>query len=44
LTRPVYDITAGYIRKQKKVDISGNSNVNILDYDCGCPGKGSKSC
>ncbi|MDP2076572.1 MAG: 5'-nucleotidase C-terminal domain-containing protein, partial [Sulfuricurvum sp.] len=44
LTRPVYDITAGYIRKQKKVDISGNSNVNILDYDCGCPAKGSKRC
>ena len=44
LTRPVYDITSSYIKKQKKVDISGNSNVNILDYDCGCPKKGSKSC
>ncbi|MDP3466455.1 MAG: thiosulfohydrolase SoxB [Sulfuricurvum sp.] len=44
LTRPVYDVTANYIRRQKNVNIDGTSNVNILDYDCGCPRKGSKSC
>jgi len=44
LTRPVYDVTADYIRRQKSVNIDGTSNVNILDYDCGCPRKGSKSC
>jgi len=44
LTRPVYDVTAEYIRRQKTVNISGNSNVKILDYSCGCPKKGSKGC
>ncbi len=44
LTRPVYDVTAEYIRRQKTVDISANSNVRILDYACGCPKKGSKGC
>lgn len=44
LTRPVYDVTAEYIRRQKTVNISGNSNVKILDYNCGCPKKGSKGC
>jgi sulfur-oxidizing protein SoxB len=44
LTRPVYEVTADYIRRQKSVNIDGTSNVNILDYDCGCPRKGSKSC
>lgn len=44
LTRPVYDVTAAYIRRQKNVNISGNSNVRLMDYDCGCPKKGSKRC
>ncbi|KFN39220.1 MAG: sulfur oxidation protein SoxB [Sulfuricurvum sp. MLSB] len=44
LTRPVYDVTAEYIRRQKTVNISGNSNVRIMDYNCGCPKKGSKGC
>ena len=43
LTRPVYDVTADYIRRQKNVNIDGTSNVKILDYDCGCPRKGSRS-
>jgi S-sulfosulfanyl-L-cysteine sulfohydrolase len=30
--RPVYDITADYIKRQKTVQISPNSNVNILDF------------
>jgi S-sulfosulfanyl-L-cysteine sulfohydrolase len=44
LTRPVYDVTAAYIRRQKNVNISGNSNVRLMDYDCGCPKKGSRGC
>lgn len=44
LIRPVYDVTAEYIRRQKTVDISGNSNVRITDYACGCPKKGAKGC
>lgn len=44
LIRPVYDVAADYIRRQKSLDISGNSNVRLLDYDCGCPKKGSKGC
>lgn len=44
LTRPVYDVTAEYIRRQKTLNISGNSNVRIMDYNCGCPKKGSKGC
>ena len=43
-TRPVYDVTRDYIKRQKVVNVSNESNVNILDYDCGCPEKGSKSC
>ena len=38
--RPVYDVVSDYIRKQKVIDISNHSNVNVLDYDCGCPKKG----
>lgn len=44
LTRPVYDVTSAYIRRQKNVNISGNSNVRIMDYDCGCPKKGARGC
>jgi len=38
--RPVYDVVSDYIRKQKVIDISNHSNVNVIDYDCGCPKKG----
>jgi sulfur-oxidizing protein SoxB len=40
--RPVYDIVSDYIRKQKVIDISNQSNVQVLDYDCGCPKQGGK--
>ena len=42
--RPVYDVTRDYIRRQKVVNVSNESNVTIVDYDCGCPTKGSTSC
>lgn len=44
LTRPVYDVTSAYVRRQKTINISGNSNVRILDYSCGCPKKGKSGC
>jgi len=40
--RPVYEVVSDYIRKKKVVDISMESNVKVLDYDCGCPAKGAK--
>jgi len=43
-TRAVYDVTRDYIRSKRVVDVSNKSNVNILDYECGCPVKGSMSC
>jgi len=43
-TRAVYDVTRDYIRNKRIVDVSNKSNVNILDYECGCPVKGSMSC
>jgi len=42
--RAVYDITRDYIKRQKVVDVSNESNVTLLDYKCGCPEKGKKSC
>ena len=42
--RPVYDVTRDYIKKQKVVDVSNAGNVTLVDYDCGCPVKGSRSC
>jgi len=42
--RAVYDVTRDYIRSRRIVDVSNESNVNILDYECGCPVKGSMSC
>ena len=42
--RAVYDVTRDYIKKQKIVDVSNKGNVTLIDYDCGCPVKGSKSC
>ncbi len=42
--RPVYDVVRDYIRRQKVVDVSNEGNVTLLDYSCGCPVKGKKSC
>ena len=42
--RPVYDVTRDYIKRQKIVDVSNEGNVTLVDYDCGCPVKGSRSC
>ncbi|MEA3371228.1 MAG: thiosulfohydrolase SoxB [Campylobacterota bacterium] len=42
--RAVYDVTRDYIKKQKVVDVSNAGNVTLVDYDCGCPVKGSRSC
>lgn len=40
--RAVYEVVSDYIRKQKVVDISPESNVKVLDFACGCPKKGAK--
>ena len=40
--RAVYEVVSDYIRKQKTIDISMKSNVQVLDFDCGCPIKGAK--
>jgi len=40
--RAVYEIVSDYIRKEKSVDISMQSNVKVLDFDCGCPSQGAK--
>lgn len=42
--RPVYDVVRDYIKRKKVVDVSNEGNVTLLDYDCGCPLKGSRSC
>ena len=42
--RPVYDIVRDYIKRQGVVDVSNAGNVTLVDYDCGCPVKGSRSC
>jgi len=42
--RAVYDVTRDYIKRQKVVDVSNEGNVTLVDYDCGCPVKGSRSC
>ncbi len=42
--RPVYDVTRDYIKRQGVVDVSNKGNVTLVDYDCGCPVKGSRSC
>jgi sulfur-oxidizing protein SoxB len=41
-TPAVYDVVADYIRKKKVIDIPLESNVKVLDFDCGCPVKGAK--
>jgi len=42
--RPVYDVTRDYIKRQGVVDVSNEGNVTLVDFDCGCPVKGSRSC
>ncbi|MBT5935791.1 thiosulfohydrolase SoxB [Sulfurimonas sp.] len=42
--RAVYDVTRDYIKREKIVDVSNEGNVTLVDYDCGCPVKGSRSC
>jgi len=42
--RPVYDVTRDYIKRQGVVDVSNAGNVTLVDYDCGCPVKGSRNC
>ena len=39
--RAVYEIVSDYIRKKKVIDISNQSNVKVLDFNCGCPKKGA---
>lgn len=43
-TRAVYDVVRDYIKRKKVVDVSNKGNVKLVDFDCGCPTKGSKSC
>jgi len=42
--RPVYDVVRDYIKRKKVVDVSNKGNVVLLDFDCGCPTKGSRKC
>jgi sulfur-oxidizing protein SoxB len=42
--RPVYDIVRDYIKRKKVIDVSNEGNVRLMDYECGCPTKGSMSC
>jgi len=42
--RPVYDVVRDYIRRKKTVDVSNAGNVKVLDYECGCPAKGTTRC
>lgn len=42
--RPVYDVVRDYVKRQKVVDVSNEANVTLVDYECGCPGKGSRGC
>jgi sulfur-oxidizing protein SoxB len=42
--RAVYDVTRDYIKRQKIVDVSNAGNVTLVDYECGCPVKGSRGC
>lgn len=42
--RAVYDVVRDYIKRKKVVDVSNKGNVKLVDYKCGCPPKGKKSC
>jgi sulfur-oxidizing protein SoxB len=33
----VYDIVNRYIKKVGTIEVSTNSGINVLDYNCGCP-------
>jgi len=38
LIKPIYDVTADYIRRQGTIDIqTSDTNVNIIDFNNGCP-------
>jgi len=40
--QPVYDVTRDYIKRQGTIDISTkDTNVNIVDFNTGCPSKRS---
>ncbi len=41
MIKPVYDVTRDYIKRQGTVNISSDSNVNVVDYGCGCPKTGN---
>jgi sulfur-oxidizing protein SoxB len=41
MIKPVYDVTRDYILRQGNVNVSSDSNVNVLDYGCGCPKPGN---
>lgn len=41
IIRPVYEVVSDYIRKKKVIDIPMESNVKVLDIDCGCPVAGA---
>jgi len=41
MIKPVYDVTRDYIKRQGTVNISSDSNVNVVDYGCGCPKPGN---
>ncbi|CAA6813488.1 MAG: 5'-nucleotidase (EC [uncultured Sulfurovum sp.] len=41
-TPAVYEVVSDHIRRQKVIDIPLQSNVKVLDFDCGCPAKGAK--
>ena len=41
IIRPVYEVVSDYIRKKKVIDIPMESNVKVLDMDCGCPVAGA---
>jgi len=41
-TPAIYEVVSDYIRKKKVVDINLESNVKVLDFDCGCPKPGAK--
>jgi sulfur-oxidizing protein SoxB len=38
--RPVYDIVIEYIKRHKRINPPTESNVKVLDFNCGCPKKG----
>lgn len=41
IIRPIYEVVSDYIRRRKIIDIPLESNVKVLDMDCGCPDAGA---